>query len=67
MQSEIAVNHVMTEEEERELQRYVLTEELRRRLTCAPSVGYRWFMSENVIDLQKWRQRREHPKDHENQ
>jgi hypothetical protein len=33
MQSEIAVNHVMTEEEERELQRYVLPEELRRRLT----------------------------------
>jgi hypothetical protein len=39
------------------LREYVLPEEDRRRLTTAG--GYRWFRSENVLDLQRYKVRRD--------
>jgi hypothetical protein len=51
----------LTDEEERQerefLQRYVLPEEVRRQFTTAPSRGFRWFASPNIVDLERYRRR----------
>ena len=39
--------------------RFTFPEEERRQLTTAPASGVRWFKSNNVVDLEAYRRKRE--------
>jgi hypothetical protein len=51
------------EEDEAFLRRIIFPEEDRRLYTTAPwHGGYRWFRSPNIIPIEQWRSKPDHPK-----